>query len=181
MSGHGRGDALAAGLALMPLLVGWALGSSFGVKVLVRRGMRFTVGGAFGLAFAGAALLAFAVNRGIAGPLALGAMALLGFGTGPAASSSLVAAQSSVAWQHRGAVTSAVYAVRTLGGSLAVAALGAFGAYASDAAAARFDAIAVLAFGAAAAILAMAPGAVGESREVAPAAAREGADAVPAE
>jgi hypothetical protein len=90
-------------------------------------------------------------------PVAFAAMALLGFGTGPAASSSLVAAQSSVAWRARGAVTSAVYATRMLGGSLAVAALGAFGHLRGDPAVARFTAIAVLAFGAMALLLAMAP------------------------
>jgi MFS family permease len=46
MSAHGTRSALDSGLALMPLLVGWAFGSSFGVKVLVRRGMRASVGAA---------------------------------------------------------------------------------------------------------------------------------------
>jgi MFS family permease len=156
MSGQGGHDALTAGLALMPMLVGWALGSSFGVKVLVRHGMRASVGGGFTLAFTGAAVLAIAVARGLPTPVAFAAMALLGFGTGPAASSSLVAAQSSVAWQYRGAVTSAVYATRMLGGSLSVAALGALG-HDADAAVARFAAIALLTFGAAASTLAMSP------------------------
>jgi MFS family permease len=158
MSAHGTRNALAAGLALMPLLVGWALGSSFGVKVLVRRGMRTSVGGGFAIAFAGAAGAAISVAYGLPLVVALASMALLGFGTGPAASSSLVAAQSSVAWRHRGAVTSTVYAARMLGGSLAVAALGALGAHTADAATARFTAIAILAFGAMASSLLMAPG-----------------------
>ncbi len=158
MSGHGTHDALAAGLALMPLLVGWAVGSSFGVNVLVRRGMRASVGGGFALAFAGAAAVAVSVARGWPLTFTFAAMALLGLGTGPAASSSLVAAQSSVAWQHRGAVTSAIYATRMLGGSLSVAALGFLGAHSSDPALARFTALALLAFGAMASSLAMAPG-----------------------
>jgi MFS family permease len=150
-------DALAAGLALMPMLVGWALGSSFGVKVLVRHGMRTSVGGGFTLAFAGAALLATAVAHGLPTPVEFAALAVLGFGVGPAASSSLVAAQSSVAWQYRGAVTSTVYATRMLGGSLSVAVLGALGHGAADASVARFGAIALLAFGGAASTLAMSP------------------------
>jgi predicted MFS family arabinose efflux permease len=157
MSAHGGHDALASGLALMPLLVGWALGSSFGVKVLVRRGMRTSVGGGFALASAGALLLVVTVARGLPLWLAFAAMALLGFGTGPAASSSLVAAQSSVAWRYRGAVTSAVYATRMLGGSLAVTALGTLGNYVTDVAVARFSAIATLALGATTALLMMAP------------------------
>jgi MFS family permease len=157
MSAHGTRDAIATGLALMPLLVGWAFGSSFGVKVLVRRGMRASVGGGFAIAFAGAAGVAISVACGLPVVVALASMALLGFGTGPAASSSLVAAQSSVAWRYRGAVTSAVYAARMLGGSLAVAALGALGTHAADVATARFTAIAILAFGAMVSSLLMAP------------------------
>jgi hypothetical protein len=160
MSAHGGHNALASGLALMPLLVGWALGSSFGVKVLVRRGMRASVGGGFALASLGAVVLAIAVAQRLPVAVALAGMTLLGIGTGPAASSSLVAAQSSVAWRHRGAVTSVVYATRMLGGSLAVAALGALGAHATDPAVARFGAIAVLTLGAAASMFALAPGSV---------------------
>ena len=158
MSAHGTRSALDSGLALMPLLVGWAFGSSFGVKVLVRRGMRASVGGGFALAFAGAAGVAVSVAFGLPLVFALTAMALLGLGTGPAASSSLVAAQSSVAWQYRGAVTSTVYAARMLGGSLSVAALGALGTHTTDVATARFVAIALMAFGAMASLLLMAPG-----------------------
>jgi hypothetical protein len=157
MSARGTRDAIAAGLALMPLLVGWAFGSSFGVKVLVRRGMRASVGGGFAIAFAGAAGAAISVACGLPVVVALASMALLGFGMGPAASSSLVAAQSSVAWRYRGAVTSAVYAARMLGGSLAVAALGALGTHTADVATARFTTIALLAFGAMASSLLMAP------------------------
>ncbi len=157
MSGHGTRSALDAGLALMPLLVGWAFGSAFGVKVLVRRGMRASVGGGFAIAFVGAVGLAVAVACRLPVAVALVAMALLGLGTGPAASSSLVAAQSSVAWRYRGAVTSTVYAARMLGGSLAVAALGALGTHTENAAAVRFAAIALLAFGAMASSLWTAP------------------------
>jgi hypothetical protein len=162
MTAQGQGDPLVAGLALVPLLVGWALGSAFGVKVLVRHGMRASVGGGFAIAFAGAAGLAVVVARGLPVGWALAAMALLGLGTGPAASSSLVAAQSSVAWRHRGAVTSAVYATRMLGGSMAVAVLGAADLWTSEASAARFVGVALLAFGAMAFSFAMAPRAIAD-------------------
>jgi Major Facilitator Superfamily len=165
MSAHGTRDALAAGLALMPLLVGWAFGSAFGVAVLVRHGMRASVGGGFAIASAGAAGVALAVACGLPLVFTLGAMALLGLGTGPAASTSLVAAQSSVAWRFRGAVTSTVYAARMLGGSLAVAVLGALGKHAADAATARFTAIALLVFGATASSLLMAPRALAAAGE----------------
>lgn len=117
-------DAAKAGFALIPLLFGWAFGSSFGVKILVRRGMRASVGGGFALALLGATLLAVARLGHADAALVWGALALLGAGLGPAASTSLVAPQSDVPWPARGAMTSLVYATRTLGGSIAVAALG---------------------------------------------------------
>jgi MFS family permease len=118
------GDALRAGAALLPLLVGWSVGSTFGVRALLAHGMRAAVVGAFAIALAGAVMLAVAIGRGDAGCVAMAALGLVGLGVGPAASISLVASQSAVAWTRRGVVTSAVYAVRMLGGSLAVAALG---------------------------------------------------------
>lgn len=118
------GDATRAGLALIPLLAGWAFGSSFGVKILVRRGMRASVGGGFAVALVGAAFLALAILARAPTPLVYAALALLGAGLGPAASTSLVAPQSDVPWPARGAMTSLLYATRTLGGSIAVAALG---------------------------------------------------------
>ncbi|HEY8087607.1 MAG TPA: MFS transporter, partial [Polyangiaceae bacterium] len=120
-------SALTSGAALMPLLVGWAVGSSFGVHVLVRWGMRTSVGGGFAIASVGAAALCFAALRGLGPSWVFAALALLGLGLGPAASTSLVAPQSHVAWQYRGMITSTVYASRMLGGSLAVAALGSGG------------------------------------------------------
>jgi MFS family permease len=121
---HAAGDAAKAGFALIPLLVGWAFGSSFGVKILVRRGMRASVGGGFSLALLGAATLAAAILAGAPTAIVWAALALLGAGLGPAASTSLIAPQSDVPWPARGAMTSLVYATRTLGGSIAVAALG---------------------------------------------------------
>ncbi len=165
MSAHGTRSPLVAGLALVPLLVGWAFGSSFGVKVLVRRGMRASVGGGFAIASVGAVGVAAAVAWHLPLVFVFASMALLGLGTGPAASSSLVAAQSSVAWKYRGAVTSAVYATRMLGGSLAVAALGALGTHVADVATGRFVAVAVLTLGAMASSLLMAPEALGERVE----------------
>src|ERR1019366_930461 len=65
MTMQAHGDALDAGMALLPLLTGWALGSSFGVRVLVARGMRASVGGGFTIGLAGALGLAFAASQGL--------------------------------------------------------------------------------------------------------------------
>ncbi|MEI8255957.1 MAG: hypothetical protein WCJ30_09825 [Deltaproteobacteria bacterium] len=118
---------LYAGAALVPLLLGWAVASTFSVRVLIQRGMRASVAGGFAVAVCGAVALLACTRSG--SPHAVGgalvALAVLGMGIGPAASTSLIAAQSHVEWQQRAVITSTVYASRTLGGSLAVAALAA--------------------------------------------------------
>jgi hypothetical protein len=141
MTTHAHLDPVAAGAALVPLLAGWALGSSFGVHVLIRRGMRAPLGGGFAIAFLGVAALAAVASRDLPIRWAYGALAIVGLGMGPAASSSLIGSQSAAAWHQRGVVTSAVYAARLLGGAIAVAV---FGARAADGGL-RFEGIAGLA------------------------------------
>ncbi|GHG70246.1 MFS transporter [Comamonas sp. JC664] len=123
MTEQGGHTPLAAGLALLPMLLGWSVGSTFGVKLLVRGGMRLSAGVGFAVAAVGAAWLALAAARGWGVPAALAGLAVLGLGLGPAASTSLLGPQSRAPWHHRGIVTSTVYATRLLGGSLMVAAL----------------------------------------------------------
>jgi hypothetical protein len=136
------------------------VGSSFGVGVMVRRGMRASVAGGFAIAAAGALALALAAHRGAPAPFVFAALALLGFGLGPAASTALVAPQSHVPWRYRGMITSAVYASRMLGGSLCVAALGSTAAGASW----RFAGIAGIGVGAFLVLSAIAPGRVRDAR-----------------
>jgi predicted MFS family arabinose efflux permease len=139
------GDALHAGAALLPFLVGWAFGSSFGVRVLVARGMRVSVGGSFAVALAGSVAFALSTSGRAPGWLAMPALAVLGAGIGPAASTSLLGPQTAVPWSQRGSVTSAVYAVRMLCGSLAVAFLGSVDS--AGAGSSRFAVVAILALG----------------------------------
>ncbi len=157
MTTSAHGNAFGAGLALVPLLVGWSIGSSFGVRVLMTRGMRASVGGGFTIATGGAAALALAVALGWPAWSALVALGVLGVGLGPAASTSMVAPQVCVAWRHRGALTSAIYAARMLGGSLAVGAVGALPAFKGGATTAAFVATAALALVGVATALRLAP------------------------
>ena len=108
--------------------------------------------------FAVAVALVIAMTRELPTFWITASLALLGLGLGPAASTSLVAPQSSVAWPYRGAVTSAVYATRMLGGSLAVVALGAAGAWTADPAVARFTGVALLALAGVVGAVLLAPG-----------------------
>jgi MFS family permease len=150
---HARLGAVASGMALVPLLAGWSVGSTFGVRLLLRHGMRATVAGGFAIALVGATVLAVVAAADLPVAWAYLALAVLGVGMGPAASTSLVASQSAAPWNERGVATSAIYATRMLGGAVAVAALGAREA----AGAARFEGIAVVALAAAALLAVLAP------------------------
>jgi len=121
MVAHGGHTALGAGVALVPLLAGWALGSSFGVKLLLRGGLRASAGLGFLLAGTGAALFDVALIYGAGDGWLYASLGLMGLGLGPAASTCILAPQARVRWEQRGAITSAVYACRMLGGSLAIA------------------------------------------------------------
>ena len=153
MTTHARLDALGSGGALVPLLGGWAVGSSFGVKVLVRRGMRASVAGGFAISMVGAVALAVVASQDLPVRWAYASLALLGVGLGPAASTTLVASQSAVPWQSRGAVTSAIYAARMFGGAVAVALFGAHEAGGAG----RFEGVAVVTLAAAAVLSILAP------------------------
>ncbi len=147
VAGQGRGDALAAGAALVPLLVGWAGGSSCGVRVLIARGMRATVAGSFAIVLVAAVVLTMAASAGGDGLWAMAALAVMGLGIGPAASTSLLGPQTAVSWARRGGVTSVVYAVRMLGGSMVVALLEGTRRSSREASVGRFAAVALLAAG----------------------------------
>lgn len=121
---HARQDMRLAGLPLIALLGGWAVGSTFGVRIFIARGLAVSAGGGYLLACVAAIGMVWASKSTGPGPL-LVCLTVVGLGLGPAASTSLVAPQNHVAPGFRGMVTSACYATRMLGGSLAIALVGA--------------------------------------------------------
>lgn len=116
-----EGGARAAGAALVPLLGGWALASTFGVRALVRWGAGRVVVAGFVASGLGLGALAWVARSHAPLGAAAAALALVGVGLGPAANAPLLRLQERAAWHERAAMTSAVQAARTLGGSLAVA------------------------------------------------------------
>jgi MFS family permease len=148
-------DARFAGVPLVCLLGGWAVGSTFGVRVLVTHGLRTSTLRGYGLAFLSALALVLAARSDHLWP-SLIALTGVGAGLGPAASTSLVAPQNRVEPGQRGSVTSAIYAARMLGGSTMIAT---FGALAPHESAVRlaFPALALVAFAALAALFVVAP------------------------
>ncbi|HZI12288.1 MAG TPA: MDR family MFS transporter [Myxococcus sp.] len=123
MTEQGGHTPMGAGVALLPMLLGWSVGSTFGVKLLMRGGMRLSAGVGFAVAAVGAGLLSLTALNEWGVTAALLSLAVLGLGLGPAASTSLIGPQSRAPWHHRGIVTSTLYATRLLGGSLTVALL----------------------------------------------------------
>ncbi len=118
------GTALDAGLTLAPMSIGWPLASTAAGWLLLRTGYRplIVLGGV--IAFAGAGILATA-GVGASRALLMLAMLVVGLGLGFMATPYLVAVQNAVSWERRGVATSSVQFFRTIGGAIAVAALGA--------------------------------------------------------
>ncbi|MEZ4309796.1 MAG: MFS transporter [Polyangiaceae bacterium] len=117
-------DAHLAGVPLICLLGGWALGSTFGVRIFIAKGMRWSSGGGYFLACLAAIAMMLAARVGATVPVLI-ALFVLGLGLGPAASTALVAPQNHVEPHLRGIVTSSCYASRMLGGSVTIALAGA--------------------------------------------------------
>jgi EmrB/QacA subfamily drug resistance transporter len=117
------GTAIDAGMTLAPMSIGWPIASTTAGWFLAKRGYRpFILAGAF-LALVGCLSLTFVDPSGGRGPVML-AMFLLGLGLGFLSTPYLLAVQNAVPKHQRGVATSSVQFFRTIGGSIAVAALG---------------------------------------------------------
>lgn len=115
---------LAAGLALAAFTVGWPVAASVSGRFYLRIGFRNTTLIGSGAVVAGALMLAvFAGTPSVA--IVAVACFVIGLGMGLAAVASLIAAQSSVAWNERGVVTGANLFARSIGSAVGVAIFGA--------------------------------------------------------
>jgi MFS family permease len=118
-------DAISAASFLIPLLGGWAFGSTFGVRAQLRwGGPAVAAVGMLTSAF-GTLLLVAMLLHGSSSPSIVLALTLVGVGLGPCANALLLGSQARVAWSGRGTITGAIHASRTLGGALAIALLAA--------------------------------------------------------
>jgi EmrB/QacA subfamily drug resistance transporter len=118
------GTAVDAGMTLAPMSVGWPIASTTSGWLLMRFGYRpfVLLGGALGLL--GCAILAGVEPTGGRLPV-MTAMFVLGMGLGFSSTPYLLAVQNAVPWNRRGVATSSVQFFRSIGGAIAVAALGA--------------------------------------------------------
>jgi EmrB/QacA subfamily drug resistance transporter len=118
------GTAVDAGVTLAPMSIGWPIASTTSGWFLARTGYRpFILAGAI-LTTLGSLLLAGVDPSGGREPVML-AMFCLGLGLGFLSTPYLLAVQNAVPRHQRGVATSSVQFFRTIGGSIAVAALGA--------------------------------------------------------
>jgi EmrB/QacA subfamily drug resistance transporter len=117
-------DALHAGLALAPMSLGWPIASSFSGRLAIRLGYRITA--VFGLLWVvvGTALL---LTLTTSSPLLLASAYsfVIGVGMGLSSTPMLIAVQSAVPWVRRGVATGATMFVRSFGGVVGLAIMGA--------------------------------------------------------
>jgi len=118
------GTAIDAGMTLAPMSIGWPIASTTSGWLLMRFGYRpfILMGSAFGIL--GCVVLAAADPASGRLPI-MAAMFLLGLGLGFTSTPYLLAVQNAVPWNRRGVATSSVQFFRSIGGAIAVAALGA--------------------------------------------------------
>src|SRR5260221_2103624 len=114
----------AAGSAITPMVIGWPIASAIGGRVLPRVGFRPLIRGGLAVSAIAAAALALFLHPGASVHVAQAATALFGVGLGFANTSLLIAVQTSVGWRQRGIATASTMFARTIGGALAVGALG---------------------------------------------------------
>lgn len=119
-----HGTPTEAGGAIAPMLIGWPIASFICGRLLPRIGFRPPLWAGLTLCAGAMAALAIVVEVGPSlWPLRIAA-AFFGFGMGFAVTSLVIAVQTSVEWQERGVATASTLFFRTVGGTLAVGALG---------------------------------------------------------
>jgi MFS family permease len=115
---------LLSGLAVAALTLGWPISAANAGRLYLRIGFRRTA--LIGLAIASAGAIALAAVASWPNPFSVAAIAfVLGFGLGWSAAPTLIAAQASVGWGERGAVTGMNAFARSAGSAVGVAVFGA--------------------------------------------------------
>lgn len=118
------GSPIDAGAVLLPLSIGWPIASILGARIAIRRGYR-TVLIAGGASVASGAALVSLLTPETPLVVPLAGLFLVGFGLGCSTISALLAAQSGVGRSQRGIATSLVNFLRSMGGAVGVATVGA--------------------------------------------------------
>lgn len=122
VQGVEQGTPTQAGASITPMLVIWPIASAIAGRIVVKLGSRPLV--RVGMTFVAVGTLVLALFAH-SGALAIHcAVAIFGLGMGLANLSLVLAVQSSTSWEYRGVATASTMFFRTIGGTVAVGALG---------------------------------------------------------
>src|SRR5947207_2451669 len=119
------GSPTEAGSAITPMVIGWPIASAISGRVLPRVGFRPLIRSGLAISAAAAIAIALLLRPGASLHVPQAMSALFGVGLGFANTALLIAVQTSVEWRQRGVATASTMFARTIGGTLAVGALGA--------------------------------------------------------
>jgi len=113
-----------AGGMITPMIVAWPVCSMISGRLLTRMAFRPLIVGGLLVASLGNLLMALVLKAGSPLFIAQIAMALFGAGLGFAATSLLIAVQTSVGWELRGVATASNMFFRTIGGTVGIGVMG---------------------------------------------------------
>jgi len=118
------GSATDAGEAITPMVIGWPIFSTIGGRLVPRLGFQPLIRA--GLALTAASAIGVAALVGPDTSIRVIQVLMFGFGAGMgfANTALILAVQTSVDWKQRGVATASTMFFRTIGGALAVGALG---------------------------------------------------------
>jgi EmrB/QacA subfamily drug resistance transporter len=118
------GDALDAGLIVLPMSFSWPVGSVLGGRIILRFGYHraMVIGGAILIVGVGVLL---PLDRDSSVAVAMLSALIVGLGMGFMTSSLVISVQNAVEWRYRGVATASIQFMRTIGGSISVAVMGA--------------------------------------------------------
>jgi EmrB/QacA subfamily drug resistance transporter len=119
------GSPTEAGGTVAPMLVGWPIASALSGRLLPRTGYRPLVRIGFAVVTCASIAMALLLRRSASPAMLGGTMFVMGMGMGLANTALLIAVQESASWEERGVATASTMFFRTIGGALAVGALGA--------------------------------------------------------
>jgi EmrB/QacA subfamily drug resistance transporter len=118
--------AVDAGTVITPMVIGWPIASTISGRLIPRVGFRVLIRSGLALSAISAAMVAVLLSSDASLALSALGTACFGAGIGFANTPLLIAVQSSVEWRQRGVATASTMFFRTVGGALAIGALGAF-------------------------------------------------------
>ncbi len=119
------GSPTRAGATVSTMLIGWPIASTLSGQLLPRTGYRPLVRAGFGIVSVMSIVLAFLLREGASATALAATMFVMGAGMGTANSALIIAVQESATWSERGVATASTLFFRTIGGAVAVGALGA--------------------------------------------------------